>query len=64
MIDTNENVNIDSHIKISTKCFEINQFNRQKYHFIAKSLLLLALHSWAWNLYIKFAEITDIQRKC
>ena len=59
-----KNVNTDSHIKISTKYFEINQFNHQKYHFIAKSLLLLAMHSWAGNLCIKFAEMADIQRKC
>ena len=59
-----KNVNTDSHIKISTKYFEINQFNRQKYHFIAKSLLLLAMHSQAGNLCIKFAEMADIQRKC
>ena len=59
-----KSVNTDSHIKNSTKYFEINQFNRQKYHFIAKSLLLLALHSWAGNLCIKFAEIADKQRKC
>ena len=59
-----KNVYTDSHIKISTKYFEINQFNRQKYHFIAKSLLLLPLHSWAGNLCIKIAEIADIQRKC
>ena len=59
-----KNVNTDSHIKTPTKYFEINQFNRQKYHFIAKRLLLLALHSWAGTLCIKFAEIADIQRKC
>ena len=56
-----KNVNTDSHINISTKYFE---FNRQKYQFIAKNLLLLALHSWAGNLCIKFAEMADIQRKC
>ena len=56
-----KNVNTDSHRKKSTKYFETNQFNRQKYNFIAKSLLLLALHSWAGNLCIKLAEIADIQ---
>ena len=33
------------------------------YHFIAKNLLLLAQHSWVGNLYIKFAEIADMQKK-
>ena len=32
-----KNVDTDSHIKISTKYFKINQFERQMYHFIAKS---------------------------
>ena len=58
-----KNFDIDSHIKMSTKYFEINQFKRPMYYFIAKNLLLLAQHSWVGNLYIKFAEIADVQKK-
>ena len=36
-----KNVNTDSHIKIFTKYFKINQFNCQSYHFITESLLLV-----------------------
>ena len=57
-----KNFDIDSHIKMSTKFFEINQFERPMYYFIAKNLLLLAQHSWVGNLYIKFAEIADVQK--
>ena len=32
-----KNVDTDNRIKISTKYFEINQFERPMYHFIAKT---------------------------
>ena len=59
-----KNFDTDSHIKVPTKYFEINLFERPMYHFIAKNLLLLTLHSWVGNLYIKSAQSVDKQKKC
>ena len=52
----------DSHTKMSIKYFEINQFERPMYYFIAKDLLLLAQHSWVGNLNINLPEIADVQK--
>ena len=57
-----KNFDTDSHIKISIKYFEINQFERPMYYFIAKDLLLLAQHSWVGNLNINLTEIADVQK--